>query len=786
MRKFTLFFSLFVAVATTAMADFDFRWLASTYYGSDITLPNGASLNDGLTAAKMKEIFVKVENEGDVTMSFTYSTTDAKPCALNVVGVDLVNLNGEIVKSHYENKKAGGDGAAQVYTLSGVKAGYYTLRYFVGYGNNDRLNDTSGAIAVTNAVNYVTPVFSYSGISEYPYELPSADVANIRTLGGAMTIMADVSITNTDNNSIIFASTADYTAASTTEGNILGFGCGGNQMRAFVSVAESAWYSKDAVSAGDKSLAYTITDETKAYYVDNVKQGTDASFSGTFSAHTGTNAKMYIGGVKHSTSTVYAAFNGTINRVNIYESVLTTEQMLSARKAETIIWAKAFAGENPEVDALLAEIDVAEDFAAIATVKLKVNKAVAKTFFDEYAGKVGYPTDAVINTYKDAVEAAGSLAEIETAKNAVYASTDINMPIDGHVYTITSVNRTAQKAYIFYNGTKLLANKSEVNDNTCKFVCRKLVSGKYIFVPVVADRYVVGRNVDNNTGDETGVIATYNEENCSMVVTKITDANVTVDNGTLTDADLFGMFKIEGKDYYWYVNPNNNNNGYATFHRDSKTRLYFNSNGVSNAFIIEEAEYANKPALNAVGESPLLTSELHNTAMATFSAPFATVVPENVTAYYATAGDGFVTLNAIAATEAIPANTGVILVGAESGSITMRPAAGETAATIENNVLANSAGAVKTIPANSYVLSAKDGVAGFYNTDGGDLAMNKAYIAGVAALASVELRFPGTTAVEKVEMRNEKEEIYDLQGRRIDEITEPGIYIVNGVKVLVK
>ena len=46
--------------------------------------------------------------------------------------------------------------------------------------------------------------------------------------------------------------------------------------------------------------------------------------------------------------------------------------------------------------------------------------------------------------------------------------------------------------------------------------------------------------------------------------------------------------------------------------------------------------------------------------------------------------------------------------------------------------------------------------------------------------------FTGVTGIEKVEIRNEKSEIYDLTGRRIETITAPGIYIVDGKKVLVK
>ena len=68
---------------------------------------------------------------------------------------------------------------------------------------------------------------------------------------------------------------------------------------------------------------------------------------------------------------------------------------------------------------------------------------------------------------------------------------------------------------------------------------------------------------------------------------------------------------------------------------------------------------------------------------------------------------------------------------------------------------------------------------------------NKAYLpapANAQGIKSYSLRFEGegTTGVEKVEMRNEKSEIYDLTGRRVENITAPGIYVVNGKKVLVK
>jgi hypothetical protein len=47
-------------------------------------------------------------------------------------------------------------------------------------------------------------------------------------------------------------------------------------------------------------------------------------------------------------------------------------------------------------------------------------------------------------------------------------------------------------------------------------------------------------------------------------------------------------------------------------------------------------------------------------------------------------------------------------------------------------------------------------------------------------------QFTNTTAIENVETEAENAVIYDLTGRRIDEITEAGIYIINGVKKIVR
>ena len=54
------------------------------------------------------------------------------------------------------------------------------------------------------------------------------------------------------------------------------------------------------------------------------------------------------------------------------------------------------------------------------------------------------------------------------------------------------------------------------------------------------------------------------------------------------------------------------------------------------------------------------------------------------------------------------------------------------------------------------------------------------------SVSSFELYYDASTGIEDIEPESEKQEIYDLTGRKIEKITAPGIYIVNKKKVIVK
>ena len=77
--------------------------------------------------------------------------------------------------------------------------------------------------------------------------------------------------------------------------------------------------------------------------------------------------------------------------------------------------------------------------------------------------------------------------------------------------------------------------------------------------------------------------------------------------------------------------------------------------------------------------------------------------------------------------------------------------------------------------------------------DGGyfQCSANKVYLpySAAANASKFTFRFDGgtTTDLEEALFGNDaKEEIFDLQGRRVERITAPGLYIVNGQKRYVK
>lgn len=219
----------------------------------------------------------------------------------------------------------------------------------------------------------------------------------------------------------------------------------------------------------------------------------------------------------------------------------------------------------------------------------------------------------------------------------------------------------------------------------------------------------------------------------------------------------------------------------------------FNSASNNMRFRYYRSEQQSVQLYKYVEELPLYSAlTVTEAGYATLYLGFNARIPSAVEAYTVTAvNSGWVSLTQV--TGVLPANTGVII-KAPAGEYKLFNEATATA-NVTGNLLEGTL-YPKNIEEEAYVLGKVDGEVGLYKakmTDGAWLNnANKAYLPASALTPAQQTAafygfdWNGTTGVEKVEIGNEKSEIYDLTGRRVEEITEPGIYIVGGKKVLVK
>ena len=176
------------------------------------------------------------------------------------------------------------------------------------------------------------------------------------------------------------------------------------------------------------------------------------------------------------------------------------------------------------------------------------------------------------------------------------------------------------------------------------------------------------------------------------------------------------------------------------------------------------------------------------TGYATAYFPFAVTIPAGVTAYtVAAAADGEATLKKLSGT--IPAHTGVVLSGTANTPCTFEIAA--DAAAVEGNMLEGMAIAT-AVPAETkaYILANGSEGVGFYRLSESDrtIAANKAYLivddAADSPVFSLKLD-GGLTGINGVEVSAGADApVYDLQGRRLPQVPEKGIYIQNGKKIM--
>lgn len=383
----------------------------------------------------------------------------------------------------------------------------------------------------------------------------------------------------------------------------------------------------------------------------------------------------------------------------------------------------------------------------------------------------GYPTtDAATRiALEEAVKTATDAAAVATALNAFKNDkASIQMPEDGKAYVITNIHKTGGKRYMRYqaDGTSMIVRGEGELPIEATYICHK-VGDKYVFANN-SGTYLTWRG--NAAGDCTngnlGYTASYDADYNTFTVAANPDVF-----GCLSFGAKRGNKESTSQSYYIVTRT-------GSFEKAGLHNFYNDEN--SSAFTFEEVTYPNTITFH---DAQKINGVSH---IATFSAPFATIIPTGVKAYYVSAKGAEATMTAIDA-KAIPAKQGVILTSESDAAVTMVPAAGETAAAITDNQLGNSAGAAKTLTAGEgYILgNGTEGIA-FYPCKAGSLPSNKAYLLGNGESAIVMNFGNAVTGINTIAApASAKAPIFDLSGRRVVKATK-GLYIQNGKKFIVK
>ena len=196
MRKLSLLFALLISFSSAAWADFHQPWTSTPFPWSstavdEANIPSGISTEATDYTVHVGTVSVIKEGEtGDATVHFAYSSGSS---ALRVLGVDLVNSEGTVVKEQFNDQNFGSNNNAFTYTLSGVDAGTYTLRYWICNTSGENILSTNGLITVTGLNSaYITSVQDLTNDKDYALKSNKANDAYVYYSDGVENVVTTI------------------------------------------------------------------------------------------------------------------------------------------------------------------------------------------------------------------------------------------------------------------------------------------------------------------------------------------------------------------------------------------------------------------------------------------------------------------------------------------------------------------------------------------------------------------------------------------------------------------
>lgn len=394
-----------------------------------------------------------------------------------------------------------------------------------------------------------------------------------------------------------------------------------------------------------------------------------------------------------------------------------------------------------------------------------VNEGTSSVAVGEYATM--YNTTTAI---ENALASASTSSDLQTIQDALtdymetYSSALV-LPRDGKVYRIKHIiNNTTdninKEHYIAnVNGTITLPATADEN---ALWVCQQAADGEQrTFVSTAGNRYLAWQSASPTAAHTFNVKA-----------------------GTATGR--IALYSTTNSRYLAVTNESWNNKGTALFNQATGTTQ---QNNWSTDFIFEEVseeEYAGFAASVYEGS---------NGNYGTLNLPFAVYIPESVTAKGITyngadENNELVENTLVLDNNILPAGTPVLLTAENAGSYKFLPAPAKGTESIETGFKGTIDATAVTEDA-VYILAFTNGAGSeirFFRLDENDniINANKAYYVhnGGSQALSFSLVWNGTTGIEEITEQSAKsKDIYDLTGRKVKEITLPGIYIINGKKV---
>lgn len=396
----------------------------------------------------------------------------------------------------------------------------------------------------------------------------------------------------------------------------------------------------------------------------------------------------------------------------------------------------------------------------VADGKKQAEELLANT---EHKGELGYYTEdayVALETAKNSWTTTGTYNKVANDVNSAISTfkSSIVMPEDGKVYRIYAKWADGTKIYAANNGSTTTKNskyytsgsKTKPTDNKGFWIVQK-VGGNYNFASAVANSlftYVQGANGDN-----------------AQIVNIIPSAGKNL-----------GQFCLGANKANVHIVMNSN-----ASKLDQLTDSYTDAGAWSTQWCFEEV-----PTSEFAGQAVNFAASTDGNNYATLNLPYASKLPEGVTAYKADVEGSTVNLTAYKnASEVLPANTPVLLTATSDGSKTFAPAAYEAA---DNRTGFQGTLAATAVNAtNTYILSQKDGKVNFFALDetNNTINANKAYLVVPAGGAqALNFNFGNTTGIQNaaVEGVNANAPLFDLSGRRVVKAVKGGIYIQNGKK----